>query len=139
MRIGDLAAAAGTSGETIRYYERIGLLRRPARTDGNYRDYGPADVRRLRFIRHARGLGFDLTDIRSFLALADAPDAECRAADEAAGRHLRSVEEKIDRLQRLRAELERMIGQCRTGQAADCRILEVLADHSLCQSDHGEG
>ena len=87
MRIGELALAADTSSETIRYYERIGLVPRPLRTGSNYRDYGPADVRRLRFIRHARGLGFDLSDIGSFLALADEPDADCSAADAAAGRH----------------------------------------------------
>ena len=81
MKIGELAKVTGTKAETIRYYEKIGLLRPPERTGGNYRDYGTEDQERLAFIRHARGLGFDIADIRSLLELAGRPDQDCGEAD----------------------------------------------------------
>lgn len=139
MRIGDLARAAGTNSETIRYYERIGVIRRAARTDGNYRDYGAQDVERLAFIRHARGLGFELGDVRSLLDLAEQPEGDCAEVDAIASRHLDAVEEKIVRLERLRDELKRMISQCRGGKVASCQILETLSDHRQCDGTHGSG
>lgn len=69
MRIGELARKAGTKAETIRYYESVNLLASPSRTTGNYRDYGEDDLNRLLFIRHARELGFEMADVRSFLEL----------------------------------------------------------------------
>jgi len=128
MKIGELARATGTNSETIRYYERIGLLPQPARTGSNYRDYSPADAERLAFIRHSRGLGFDLADIRSLIDLAEEPERDCADVDAIASRHLEAVEIKLARLQRLRDELGRMIGQCRGGRVASCRILEALGD-----------
>lgn len=132
MKIGQLARATGTSAETIRYYEQIGLMRRPQRTASNYRDYTPADADRLAFIRHARGLGFELADVRSLLDLADQPDRDCGEADRIASGHLAAVESKLTQLERLRDELSRMISQCRGGTMSNCRILNVLADHQLC-------
>lgn len=136
LKIGDLARATGTSVETIRYYEKVGLLPPPGRTPGNYRSYAPPHLQRLSFIRHARGLGFDIGEIRSLLDLADQPARDCHEADRIATGHLRAVEDKIARLEILRGELSRMVGECRGGQAADCHVLEVLADHSLCAGDH---
>jgi DNA-binding transcriptional MerR regulator len=136
MKIGELARATGTNVETIRYYERIGLLPAPDRTGGNYRDYVPAHVERLSFIRHARGLGFDIADIRSLLNLGDEPDQDCGEADRIASGHLAAVERKIGQLEQLRSELGRMIAQCRGGQIADCRIMQALGDHALCESEH---
>lgn len=136
LRIGDLARATSTTVETIRYYERIGLLAKPGRTEGNYRTYGALDLKRLNFIRHARGLGFEVSEIRSLLDLADHPDRDCGDADTIATGHLDAVEAKIEQLQLLRNELMRMVGACRGGRAADCRVLEVLGDHSLCEADH---
>ncbi len=81
MKIGELARSSGVNSETIRYYEKIGLLPRALRTDSNYRDYGPHDVERLAFIRHARGLGFELADIRSLIDLAEQPDRDCGEVD----------------------------------------------------------
>ncbi len=81
MKIGELAKVTGTKAETIRYYERIGLLPKPGRTEGNYRDYGTGDQERLTFIRHARGLGFDIADIRSLLDLGEDPDRDCGGVD----------------------------------------------------------
>jgi DNA-binding transcriptional MerR regulator len=139
MKIGDLAKATGTKVETIRYYERIGLLSSPPRTAGNYRSYGPTARRRLAFIRHSRKLGFTIDQIRSLLDLSDHPERSCEAADRIATRHLEDVADKIARLDSLQAELERMIGRCRGGLAADCRVIEALSSHALCQSDHGKG
>lgn len=136
MKIGDLGTATNTKIETIRYYERIGLLPRPRRTAANYRLYTEAHRQRLDFIRHARGLGFDISEIRSLLDLADDPERDCSEADRIAGEHLRTVEEKIARLHGLRDELARIVGVCRGGQVATCRVLEALGDHSLCATEH---
>lgn len=136
LKIGDLARATDTKVETVRYYERIGLMPPPERTEGNYRSYTSAHLRRLNFIRHARGLGFDIAEIRSLLELSDQPAQDCAEADRIASLHLRAVEAKIGQLEVLRDELARMVGQCRGGQVATCRVMEVLADHSLCEHDH---
>ncbi len=137
LKIGDLAKATGTKVETVRYYERIGLLPAPERTSGNYRSYTLAHLDRLNFIRHARGLGFEIANIRSLLDLADEPERDCAEVDRIASGHLQAVEDKIARLAVLRDELSRMVGQCRGGHVGSCRIMEVLADHTLCSSDHG--
>lgn len=136
LRIGDLARATGTTVETIRYYERIGLLAKPLRTEGNYRAYGENDLRRLNFIRHSRGLGFDVAEVRSLLDLSDQPERDCSEADRIASGHLQAVNAKIEQLELLRRELSRMVGECRGGRAADCLVLEILGDHSLCQGEH---
>jgi Cu(I)-responsive transcriptional regulator len=132
MKIGELAALAGSNPETIRYYERIGLLPPPSRTHGNYRDYAKAHLDRLTFIRHARGLGFEIADIRSLLDLGEQPERDCGEVDHIASGHLRAVERKIEQLRQLRSELNRMLSQCRGGQIADCRIMGALADHHQC-------
>lgn len=136
MKIGELAARAGSNPETIRYYERIGMLPEPARTEGNYRDYGADHVARLSFIRHARTLGFELSDIRTLIDLADQPDQDCAAVDRITRGHLQIVEAKIAQLAALKSELMRMLDQCRGGQVADCRIIESLSDHAGCRSTH---
>lgn len=136
MKIGELARQTGSNSETIRYYEKIGLLRRPDRTQSNYRDYGPRDAERLAFIRHARGLGFELADVRSLIDLAEQPDRNCGEADAIASRHLAAVDDKLDRLARLRGELVRMIEGCRGGRVSSCRIIETLGDHRQCNADH---
>ena len=136
MKIGELARATGTNIETIRYYERIGLLPKPLRTDGNYRDYSPEHVERLSFVRHSRGLGFDITDIRSLLNLADEPARDCGDADRIANGHLVAVERKIAKLRQLQSELKRMIAECRGGQISSCNIMRSLADHQLCETEH---
>ena len=137
MKIGELAEATGSNSETIRYYEKIGLLPRPGRTDSNYRDYSATDVERLSFIRHARGLGFELADIRSLIELAEQPERDCGEVDAIASRHLAAVESKLARLGSLRIELGRMLAQCRGGTVSSCRIMKVMADHELCSTEHG--
>ena len=127
MKIGELAKVTGVNAETIRFYERIGLLPAPGRTEGNYRDFGPEDRDRLKFIRHARQLGFEIAEIRSLLGLADQPKENCGEVGRIATGHLTAVEDKIVMLERLRSELGRMISQCKGEQIADCRIMNSLA------------
>lgn len=129
LSIGRLAAEAGAKVQTVRYYEEIGLMPKPLRTTGNQRRYGPAHRARLGFIRHGRELGFSLDQIRSMLALSDEPDRPCDEIDEVARAHLADVEARIERLEALRTELRRMIRQCSGGRVADCRIIQVVADH----------
>jgi Cu(I)-responsive transcriptional regulator len=136
MKIGELSRATGTNVETIRYYERIGLLPEPARTTGNYRSYGPDHRARLVFVRHSRDLGFTIEEIRSLLDLSDDPTRDCAEADRIASAHLAQVEDKIAQLSLLRNELTRIVGRCRGGLAGDCRVIEALADHSQCESHH---
>lgn len=136
-----LARETGCKLQTIRWYEEVGLMPKPGRTPGNQRIYGPEHVARLAFIRHARELGFPLDDVREMLAMGDQPGESCLAVDAVARRHLSSVKQRIDRLKGLEAELERMIEQCCGSKIADCRIIEVLSDHShaQCLSDHHQG
>lgn len=134
MKIGELARRTAAKPETIRFYEKAGLLPSPPRTTGNYRDYDGAHVQRLAFIRYARGLGFDLEDIRALLDLSDQPQRDCGEADRITSGHLQAVEDKIARLESLRSELLRMLAQCRGGQIADCRIIEALQSNH-CRSN----
>lgn len=127
LAIGDLARATGTKVETIRYYERIGLLQPPPRTGGNYRSYGAAHLARLSFIRRARGLGFSIEQVRALLDLADQRDRSCEAVDAIAREHLAEVERKLADLGALQRELAILIGCCGRNTVADCRIIEALA------------
>jgi Cu(I)-responsive transcriptional regulator len=136
MKIGELSRATGTNIETIRYYERIGLLPAPDRTAANYRSYGDPHRARLTFVRHSRDLGFTIEEIRSLLDLSDDPTRDCSEADRIASRHLEQVEEKIAQLTLLREELTRIVGRCRGGVAADCRVIEALGDHGSCAGAH---
>ncbi|APT57311.1 MerR family regulatory protein [Roseomonas mucosa] len=126
LNIGALARATGTKVETIRWYERVGLLPAPARSAGNYRTYGEAHLGRLSFIRRARDLGFSLDQIRTLLDLAEDRERSCDAVDVIASEHLEDVDRKIADLQALRRELDSLIGQCRHGKVAECRIIEAL-------------
>ncbi|PTV93129.1 Cu(I)-responsive transcriptional regulator [Rhodobacter aestuarii] len=136
LSIGTLAKRTGTKVQTIRYYEQIGLMPEPGRSDGGQRRYGAPELDRLAFIRHARQLGFPLQAIRDLLELSDSPERSCAQVDAVARKQLREVEARIARLEALRAELQRMIGECRADRIANCRILEVLRDHAECLSDH---
>lgn len=126
--IGELARLTGVKAESIRYYEREGVLPEPERTGpGRYRRYGQSDVERLRFIRRARDLGFSLDEVREMLALAGHPEQPCDDVDRIARARLAQVEAKIEQLVALRAELRRVIAQCRGGTViADCRILQAF-------------
>jgi len=127
LTIGYLAKKTGTKVETIRFYEKNGLLPEPGRTDGNYRAYDQAHLNRLSFIRRARDLGFSLDQVRGLLALSDNRDQSCLAVDEIAKDHRAEVERKIHDLQALKTELDSIINQCGCGTVADCRIIESLS------------
>ena len=136
LTIGTLAKKTGTKVQTIRYYEQIGLLPEPGRSAGGQRRYSNSELDRLSFVRHARQLGFSLEAIRELLDLSDHPDKSCAEADAIARRQLKQVEQRMARLEALRTELKRMVHECRGGHASDCRVLEVLRDHSECLTDH---
>jgi DNA-binding transcriptional MerR regulator len=136
LTIGEAARQSGVKVATIRYYEQIGLLPAPPRTDANRRLYGEGDVRRLAFIHHGRELGFELEAIRTLLSLQDNPNQTCEMADAIAKARLAEVEQRIARLNALKAELEVMIDGCRHGRLAECKVIGVLADHGQCLHDH---
>lgn len=127
LTIGHLARETGTKVETVRFYEKSGLLPKPTRTEGNYRSYDHAHLNRLSFIRRARDLGFSLDQIRALLALSDDRDRSCAAVDAIAKEHREQIEKKIADLQSLKMELDRIIDQCDCGVVADCRIIESLS------------
>lgn len=135
LSIGNLARRTGCKVQTIRYYEQIGLMPEPGRTAGNQRFYGERHAERLAFIRHSRELGFPLEAIRELLQLSDDRNRSCERADRIARAHLLEVNLRIASLTALKGELERMVRQCVQGRIADCRVIEVLADHAQCVTD----
>jgi len=136
LPIGELSRRTGVKVPTIRFYEQIGLLPSPPRTEGNQRRYGKPEVERLNFIRHSRELGFEVEDIRELLEMAASPQASCHQADSIARNHLTEIDRRIASLTALRGELTRMVEECGHGRICDCRIIEVLADHGECVTEH---
>lgn len=126
MTIGGLAEVTETKIETIRYYERAGVLPRAERSLAGYRRYTKDDVRRLLFIRRARDLGFSLDHVRELAGLADDPRRSCAEIDRLAGVHLAEVEKKIAQLTALRRELRRLLVQCEQGEVSNCLIVDAL-------------
>lgn len=135
--IGEMARRTGVKIPTIRYYETIGLLADPGRTEGNQRRYGDAELERLAFIRHARDLGLSLDDIRDLIELNADPAMPCAKAHRIADKHLAAVKARIARLEKLRDELHRITSKCDTGTIGDCYVIHALADHDLCTGEHG--
>lgn len=131
MKIGELGLATGTKVETVRYYEKIGLLPPPGRTAGNYRAYSSDHLARLSFIRRARDLGFTLEAVRELLTFSDDKAQSCEAVDFIARAHLTEIDCKIADLQALRSELARVLGSCSNGTVADCKIIESLAPRGM--------
>jgi DNA-binding transcriptional MerR regulator len=134
--IGELSRVTGVKVPTIRYYEDIGLMAEAPRTGGGQRRYSSKARDRLGFIAHARDMGFPLEAIRSLIDLSEHPEKPCEDADRIAEARLAEVNGRIERLMRLKRELERMLDGHRSGKAADCRIIEVLGDHARCEADH---
>ncbi|TBU89528.1 Cd(II)/Pb(II)-responsive transcriptional regulator [Stutzerimonas kirkiae] len=127
MKIGELARRTGCPVETIRYYEREGLLPAPARSEGNYRMYTAAHVERLAFIRHCRSLDMTQQEIRHLLALRDHPEADCGEANRLIDEHIRHVELRIEELRALQRHLLELRGHCRSvGSTGECGILREL-------------
>ena len=126
MKIGAAATASGCHLETIRYYERAGLMPAPARTASGYREYSAIEVERLRFISRGRELGFSLEEIRSLLSLDDDSAMSCCDVDVIAQKHLADIRDRIRALSNMAAELERVITQCAGGERGHCAILGAL-------------
>lgn len=127
IAIGRLAKDTDTSVETIRYYERIGLLPAPARSAGGYRLYRADHLKRLSFIRRARALGFSIGEIRTLLRLADERKRPCAEVRVVAEAHLKDVRAKIADLRRMQRVLERTVAGCAEGQHSDCPVIEALS------------
>lgn len=128
MKIGELAQAAQCPVETIRYYEKEGLLPAPARTAGNFRVYGPPHVDRLRFIRNCRALDMSQEEIHTLLGLSDRPADGCGAINTVFDHHIAHVDERIRELTHLKLQLAALRERCQTEQAVDaCGILQGLA------------
>lgn len=136
--IGAAARRSGCTVQTIRYYERIGLIAPPLRTDGNQRVYGDGAVARLTFIRHARALGFSLEAIRELLELSASPSRDCAEIDAIAKTHLDAVRQRISSLRVLETELARMVEACARETVAECRVVQVLSDHRMCETEHSD-
>jgi len=125
MTIGRLAKAGGVNVETIRYYQRRGLLAEPERPAGSVRRYGPEAAGRLLFIRRAQEVGFTLEEVRALLELAETPN--CRGARKLAANKLVLVETRIRDLDRMRRALRSLVRQCDAGGARSCPIIDSLA------------
>ena len=125
MTIGRLAEAAGVHLETIRYYQRRGLLAEPKRPAGGIRRYGADAVARLGFIRRSQEVGFTLEEVKALLKLGETPN--CRGARTLAATKLELVELRLRDLERMRGALAELIGQCDAGRERNCPIIESLS------------
>lgn len=129
MKIGELAQRSGVGIDTVRYYEKEGLLPRAQRLASGYRVYDQQDVRRLRFVRRAKALGFTLPEIRELLALSDHRDDDMATMKTAATEKLADVRAKIAELNRIREGLETLVASCPGhGSLEQCPILNALAE-----------
>jgi DNA-binding transcriptional MerR regulator len=136
MKIGVLAKETGTEVETLRYYERIGLLAPPLRQANGYRSYPEQAVQQVRFIRHCRDLGISLGEIERILTLSRQPEADCDEIDRILADHVAQVRTRMQALQMLEQQLLALQGQCGASKrTADCGILRELvaaADAAHC-------
>jgi len=131
MKIGDLSAASATPVETIRYYEREGLLPAPGRTQGNFRVYEASHRERLQFIRYCRGLDMSLGEIRALLHFKDAPSGACGDVDALLDEHIGHVSRRIRELRALERQLKDLRQRCSAAREADhCGILAGLEEAS---------
>ena len=132
MTIGQLSKAGGVKVTTIRYYESIGLMGEPERSESGQRLYTDDAVHRLSFIRHARDLGFPMDAVRELMKLQTEPGSDCSAVDAIAREHLNDVRKRLGQLEALEGELKRMISNCEGGEVGECRVMAALNDHSDC-------
>jgi len=134
--IGALSKRTGVKVPTIRYYEQMGLLEAPERTEGNQRRYSLSGLERLGFIKHARELGFSIEAIASLIDLNGHPNRPCADATRIAQDQLAAVRQKIAQLARLETELDRIASGCEADTAEECYVLSALFDHAMCETDH---
>lgn len=136
MRIGELAKRTGALVETIRFYEREGLLPAPSRSAGNFRLYGETHLERLQFIRHCRSLDMTLDEVRTLLCFRDAPNDSCGEVNALLDRHIEQVNHRIAELQALQKQLKGLRSQCQSGHAVkDCGILLGLTHAGPCATE----
>lgn len=128
MMIGELSKATGCKIETIRYYERIGVIPKPPRTTGGHRDYDTPHLKRLNFVRRSRELGFSLDEIRQILRLVNGGDVTCEQVHDIALEHLSDVRAKISDLRRMERTLKDTASRCSGGETPYCPIVETLFD-----------
>ena len=132
MKISQLARSTGTAADTIRYYEREGLLPAPARDESNYRRYDSTHTERLNFIRQARGLDMSLDEIRTLLAWRDQPEASCNAVNSLLDEHIGHITTRIRELRALERQLRELRARCQQASAtADCGILVGLSQDAV--------
>ncbi|MEF9997057.1 MAG: Cd(II)/Pb(II)-responsive transcriptional regulator [Burkholderiaceae bacterium] len=127
MKIGELSQITATPVDTIRYYEKIGLLPAPARSAANYRHYGEAHAQRLAFVRRCRALDMSLAEIRSLLGFCDSPESDCGEINTLLDERIAQVEARIAEITALAADLRSLRSACRSpGRVAQCRIIKKL-------------
>ena len=141
MTIGALSQAVGTERQTIRYYEKMGLLQVPPRTDSGYRIYNDDAVVRLRFVKRAKGIGFTLAEIKTLLALADGTLCHCTEVQDFVQTKRLKVEEQIRHLTSVQVTLDQLDKQCQISETFDpCPLLEILMneDQAIPQATSGK-
>lgn len=126
--IGVLARKTGCNIETIRYYEKAGIIPHPARSEGGHRLYGTGHLKRLAFVMKARVLGFTLSEVKTLLRLVDERDRPCTEVRDLAASHLRDVQAKLADLRAMEAVLKEMVITCDTDQSTECPLIERMFD-----------
>lgn len=126
MKTSELAKNAGVNIETIRYYERLGLISKPSRTESNYRDFSPEVVERIRFIKRSQDLGFTLAEIHQLLAMTDSEQFSCEEIQQFASRKLQEIEAKIFDLQNMKGVLQGLLSKCEQTSGYGCPIIDNL-------------
>jgi MerR family transcriptional regulator, mercuric resistance operon regulatory protein len=126
LTIGGLSKKTGVNIETIRYYEKIGVLPHPQRTQGGNRIYDESQIKRLKFVRRSRELGFSLDEIREMLRLVDEKDFTCAEIASISQHHLDDIKLKINDLQKIERHMKDMLSQCSREKVPDCAILDIL-------------
>ncbi len=124
--IGRLSKMTGVNIETIRYYERIGVMQAPDRTANGYRQFTHNDLKRLSFVKKCRELGFSLEEIRTMLVMVDSENLSCGEIHDMTTGHLAAVEQRIRRLRKLKGVLKKMADQCTQGDVPDCPVIDAL-------------
>ena len=130
MRIGQVAQRAGVNVETIRFYERKGLITQPPRNTEGYRQYPDQTIARIRFIKRAKELGFSLTEIAEFLSLQANPRATCTDVKQRAEAKVSTIQDRIKDLQKMKRSLEQLAASCKgSGPIVDCPIIDCFETH----------
>jgi MerR family mercuric resistance operon transcriptional regulator len=134
LPIGEMSRKTGVNIETIRYYERIGVMPRPVRTEGGHRAYNQDQLKRLAFIKRSRELGFSLAEVRALLNLVDAGVYTCAEVHHMTTEHLANVRQKIADLRRMERVLKDMAAECSRGDIPECPIIDKLQEPDACSS-----